>query len=125
MARRSINAALDALAAREARFFASEFLAPVLPGQRIAVRIAGGLCGMRPRPASFQGWAVCRPESPADARVVRPATLAERRRYLEALPRVRLVLCAVDGGRSLGMPDGPGSVVPVYLAAEAELFESV
>jgi hypothetical protein len=122
---RSINAALNALAAREARFFASEFLAPVLRGQRVAVRIAGALCGMRPRPASFQGWAVCRPESPADARVVRPATLAERRLYLEALPRVRLILCAADGGRSLGMPERTGCVVPVYLAAEAELFESV
>jgi hypothetical protein len=122
---RSFHDALNALAAREAAFFAGEFLAPVLRGRRVAVRIAGALCAMRVRPGSFQGWAVCRPEAPAESRVVRPATLAERRRYLEALPRVRLVLCERGDDHALGVPERPGAAVPVYLPEDAGPFEAV
>src|SRR5262249_15615884 len=117
--------ALNALANREARFFASDFLAPVLRGRGVVVRIAGALCAMRVRPASFQGWAVCQPDGPAGARVVRPATLAERPRCLAALPRVGLVVCAVNGRQVLGLPERGDSAVPVHLTDDVEKFEAI
>jgi hypothetical protein len=122
---RSFHDALKALAAREARFFASDFLAPVLRGQRVAVRIAGALCTMRVGPASFQGWAICHADKAAEAHVVRAATLSEREHYLKALPRERLVLCGRDGERLLGMTEQSRAVVPVYLVQDAEQFETI
>src|SRR4051794_3104005 len=93
MARRNhILRALDRLAVEEDRFLDREFLAPVLRGQNVRVRLAGVICEMRVR-VGFDGFAVLRPRSHAEAFVVRPATMAERRKYLALFPAVRLILC--------------------------------
>src|SRR5437764_1589146 len=89
---KQVTDALNRLAAAEERFLASEFLAPVLRGGRIQIRIAGVICTLQIQPADFAGWGVFRPISHAEATVVRQAKLAERRSYLELFPLVRLIL---------------------------------
>src|SRR5438445_3545577 len=87
-----VTDALNRLAAAEERFLASEFLAPVIRGGQVQVRIAGVICTLRVRPADFEGWGVFRPASHAKAALWRPAKLAERQRYLELFPLIRLIL---------------------------------
>ena len=134
-AKRRIPDALARLAAAEDAFLKSEFLAPVLRGQGVQVKIAGVRCQLRVEPAEFQGFGVFRPLSHAAARLDRPATMGQRRQYLELFPAVSLLLCARQGAAGdawLALPanrgddrfeaDGP---VPVWLAEDAELFDTV
>jgi hypothetical protein len=124
--------ALNRLAAAEERFLASEFLAPVVPGGIVQVRIAGVICTLRIQPADFSGWGVFRPCSHADAVLVRPARLAERARYLDLFPLVRLILASKVEDQWLVLPahredsrfriDG---LVPVHHVEEAQLFEVI
>jgi hypothetical protein len=124
--------ALTRLAAEEERFLASEFLAPVLRGGLVQVRVAGVICTLRIRPADFEGWGVFRPASHSAAALVRAANLAEQRRYLELFPLVRLILAGQREGQWLALPahradsrfriDGE---IPVRLVEEANLFEVI
>ncbi len=124
--------ALNRLAAAEERFLASEFLAPVIRGGQVQVRIAGVICALRISPAEFEGWGVFRPASHSDAALVRQAKLAERARYLDLFPRVRLILSAKQEEQWLALPahradsrfqiDG---MIPVRLVEDAQLFEVV
>jgi hypothetical protein len=85
--------AMRRLAAAEDRFLQREFLAPIVRGREVRVRIEGVICRLRTQPPDFEGWGVFRPVSHDAARLVRAANLTERRRYLELLPLVRLILC--------------------------------
>ena len=124
--------ALNRLAAAEERFLASEFLAPVIPGGKVQVRIAGVICTLTIQPADFEGWGVFRPTSYSTATLVRPAQLAERARYLELFPLLRLILTGKQEGQWLAIPahradsrfeiDG---TVPVRLVEEAQRFEVI
>jgi hypothetical protein len=96
--------ALNRLAAAEERFLANEFLAPVIRGGQVLVRIAGVICALRIRPADFEGWGVFRPASHSDAALVRQAKLAERQRYLELFPLVRLILAERCEEQWLALP---------------------
>jgi hypothetical protein len=123
---------LDRLAAAEDRFLRSEFLAPAVRGAPVRVRIAGVVCGLRAEPAGFRGWGVWRPTSHTAARLARPASLAERQRYLELFPLVRLILCRRAGDHYLAIPAhqadgrfGFHGLVPVHLVEEAQPFEVV
>src|SRR3954470_6344499 len=87
---------LDRVAAAGRGFLAAEFLAPVLRGHGVQVRIAGVRCRLRADPADFEGWGVFRPASHAVARLVRLASMAERRRYLALFPAVAMVLVRPD-----------------------------
>ena len=68
---------LERLAAAEERAFATEFLAPMLRGGVVQVRIAGVVCRLKVQPDDFEGWGVFRPTSPATA-VAGPAGPARR-----------------------------------------------
>lgn len=129
-ARRSVSDVLGRLAESEDRFLDSEFLAPVLRGHRVRVRIADVVCEMRVEPKSFEGWGVFRPQSHSVARFVRDASLRERRQYLNCLPRVRMVLCRqLDCW--LAMPAERDSRMriegtpPVRLVESGELFQTI
>ena len=87
-----LKALLARFAAAEERFLAGEFLAPVVGRGEVRVRVAGVVLRLRVEPADFEGWGVFRPLSTTRARLVRPASLAERRQYLELFPLVRLIL---------------------------------
>jgi len=121
---------LERLAAAEERAFATEFLAPMLRGGVVQVRIAGVVCRLKVQPDDFEGWGVFRAASPATAALVRPARLVERRQYLDLLPVLRVIVCLREGDQWLAIPahradarfriDG---LVPVRLIEEAQLFE--
>jgi hypothetical protein len=124
--------ALSRLAAAEERFLASEFLAPVIRGGQVQVRIAGVVCTLRTRPADFEGWGIFRPDSHSDATLVRPAKLGERERYLELFPLLRLILTGkhdeewsallAHRADSRFQIDGP---VPVRLVEDVQMFEVI
>ena len=104
MPRKKIQDALGRLAAAEEQFLKEEFLAPVLRGGHVAVRIAGVVCNIRVRPPDFQGFGVFRPTSHSDATLLREAKLSERRRYLELFPRVLLVVCRKEQKKTFALP---------------------
>src|SRR5581483_9009555 len=92
MPRRRVHDLLDRLAGAEDRFRHSEFLAPALPGGVVRVRVEGIVCRFR-LDTDFRGWGVFRSTGIAVAILIRRATLAEQRRYLELFPRRRVILC--------------------------------
>ena len=131
-ASKRIHDVLSRLAAEEERFLAGEFLAPVPPGGRVQVRIAGVVCRLRVEPADFRGWGVFRPASPTAARLTRPARLAERQRYLELFPPLRLILCRRSGDAWQALPAHQGDrrfridgLAPVWLVEEGQPFEVI
>jgi hypothetical protein len=120
------------LAAAEDRFLKSEFLAPVVRGGEVRVRVAGVVCRLRVSPADFEGWGLFRPVSHTGAQLVRPAELAEQRRYLSLFPLVRLILCtrSDDLWHALAAHRGDRrfrieGLVPVRLVEESQAFEVV
>jgi hypothetical protein len=129
MTRRRIHDLLDRLAGAEDRFLRSEFLAPALPGGMVQVRVEGVVCRLR-ADADFRGWGVFRPTGAAAAALVRRATLAEQRRYLDLFPRRRAILCKPLKGRWLAWPAhhgdrrfGAPALFPVRLVEESQPFD--
>jgi hypothetical protein len=129
---KQINDALNRLAAAENQFLAREFLAPVLRHSQVHVRIAGVLCRLRVYPADFEGWGIFQPASHAEARLVRPARMAERQRYLELFPLVRLILTVREGDEWLALPAHKADsrfqiegLVPVRFVEDAQAFELI
>jgi hypothetical protein len=127
-----LHDALNRLAVLEEQAFAAEFLAPALRSGVVHVRIAGVICRFKVEPHDFQGWGVFRPASPATAQLVRTALQAERKRYLEALPLVRLIVVRRDGDVWKGIPAHQADtrfhfrgLVPVRLIEKARPFEIV
>jgi hypothetical protein len=121
---------LERLAAAEERAFAAEFLAPMLRGGTVQVRIAGVVCRLAVSPHDFEGWGVFRPDSARTARLVRPARLSERRAYLDLLPLLRVIVCGRDHDRWLAIPAHRADarfriegLVPVRLVEEPQLFD--
>ena len=103
-ARPNFDDALTRLARAEDAFLGQQFLAPVLRGRGVRVRIAGVVCALAVEPADFEGWGVFRPTSHTRARLERNASMAERRRYLDLLPAVRLIICERDERSMLAIP---------------------
>jgi hypothetical protein len=129
---RRLRATLDQLAEAEKRAFASEFLAPIVSGGTVRLRIAGVVCRLKVSPPDFEGWGVFRPISPVTAGLVRPARLAERREYLELLPLIRLIICLRQENQWLAIPASGADtrfrfegLIPVRLVEEAQLFDVV
>jgi hypothetical protein len=127
-----LHDALERLAGSEERFLAGEFLAPSFKGGQVQVRLAGVICRLKVQPADFEGFGIFRPTSYTEARLVRPATLAERRRYLELFPLVRLILAARHEEQWLALPAHRADsrfhiagLVPVRLVDEGQLFEVI
>ncbi len=123
---------LGRLAGEEERFLQGEFLAPAVPGGVVQVRIGGVVCRVRIEPADFEGWGVFRPASMTLARLVRQAGLAERRRYLDLFPLVRLIVCRRIGrrwhGTAASLGDGRfriDGLAPIELAEEVQPFDVV
>lgn len=127
-----LNDALNRLAAAEKQFLATEFLAPVIRGGSMQVRIAGVICRLNVQSADFEGWGVFRPTSHTEARLLRPARLAERQRYLELFPLIRLILSCRQDEQWLALPAHRANtrvrtegLVPVRLVEDARLFEVI
>jgi len=129
---KNANDALNRLAAAEERFLASEFLAPVLRGSHVQVRIAGVVCRLKVHPPDSEGWGIFRPASHSEARLVRTARLADRQRYLELFPLVRLILTRLQDHQWWSLPAHQADsrfhingLMPVHFVEEAQLFEVI
>src|SRR5262249_40613934 len=127
-----LNDALARLAAAEDQFLQREFLAPVVRGAPVQVRIAGIICSLEIQPADFEGWGVFRPTSHTASTVVGQGTVGERERHLESLPLVRLMLAGQGEGewRAVAAHRADSrfrieGMIPVRLIEEAQLFEVI
>lgn len=124
---------LARLAGEEDAFLRSEFLAPVLRGAGVGVRIAGVRCTLAVEPGNFEGWGVFRPASHGVARVVRGARMGERLRYLGLFPAAALIACRKgEAGQWLATPASRGDarfriegLVPLRLAEDVDRFDTV
>jgi hypothetical protein len=124
--------AIDRLAQAEDAFVGTEFLAPVLCGAGVGVRIAGIRCRLTVRPADFEGWGVFAARSTTAADVLRPASWGERRKYLALFPVVRIILTGRERAHWTGVAANVGDgrfdiagIVPVRFVEDGELFETV
>lgn len=132
MASSRFNDAFNKLAAAEASFLKNEFLAPVVAGGIVHVRIAGIVNRLRVTPRSFAGFGVFKPDSTQEATLVRQATLTERRKYLELFPLVRLIVTRQAGNDWFAVTAHRGDsrfqitgLVPVRLLQEVQLFDVI
>jgi hypothetical protein len=128
----ALTAALDRLAKAEGALVGSQFLAPVLRGLGVGVRIVGVRCTLAVAPRDFEGWGAFEAVSYDRAKLVREMTMSERRRYLTLFPAVRMILCRRDGRHWLGLPASRADsrfaiegLVPVRFVEEGEVFETV
>jgi hypothetical protein len=127
-----LNAALDRLEKAEAGFIGSEFLAPVLRGLGVGVKIAGVRCRLNVTPRTFEGWGLFKAVSIDRATFQRDMTLAQRRQYLALFPSVRLILCRCEENQWLGLPASKADtrfsiegLIPVRFIEDPELFQTV
>jgi hypothetical protein len=129
----STNLAIARLAQIEASLIGSEFLAPVVRGGRVAVKLAGIRCALTvDEPRDFAGWGVLRATSYTSAVLVREATARESRQYLRLFPPTRLIVCGRRGGvvEALRANGGDDRVeahgrVDVQLPLDVDLFDTI
>lgn len=121
------------LEAEEKGFLNSEFLSPVVKGQKIRVRIAGIVMSMLiDNPKDFQGWGVFKPTNYKSAYFLREPSMKERSEYLNLFPAFRFVLCGRDEDSWYGIQANGSDkrfvfkgLVPVRLVDEGQMFETV
>jgi hypothetical protein len=122
------------LAAQEEQFFKDDFLSPVVKGKPVRVRLSSVILNLEiVRPKKFEGWGVFRPETTKTARFVREPTMAEKRRYLDLFPVLRLIVCSRnEHGQWYGVAANSSDTrfkisgrVPIRLAEEVQLFETI
>lgn len=130
--KKDIHALLDRVASAERDFLKAEFLAPVLKGGQVRVRIEGLVLTLRVAGAYEPGWAILKPLSMDRAAILRKPALPQVRSYLGLFPSVRLLLLArgdtdwsavqAQAGDTRFHIDG---IVPVHLAVGVEPFERI
>ena len=132
MGRKTIHSLLDKMNSAEQKFLDAEFLAPVLQGGQVRVRIEGFVLMLRVVGRVEPGWAILKPVSLEKAEVIARPGLKQVRDYLSLFPALRLLLLAPEksgwlaisaqaGHRRLKV-EGP---VTVYLAMGVEPFQQV
>ena len=100
----SIYDLLDKMESAEQAFLETEFLAPVLSGGQVRVRIAGLICTMQVAGSAQPGWAILKPLSLERAQAIARPTLCQIRDYLALFPAVRLLLLTRIGDDWLALP---------------------
>jgi hypothetical protein len=133
MPRKKIHDALERLAAQEQAFIGTQFLAPLVAGGNVAVRIGGVVCNMKATPRNFEGFGIFKADSHSRATLVREATMNERRRYLDLFPRVLLVvfrrqrdlISAVPANQADGRFSIEGQIELRLMGQEADLYDTI
>jgi hypothetical protein len=123
---------IDKLAKEEEHFFKQTFLAPVVRGGEVCIRLKGIVCRFVPEDRAFEGWGLFKPVSLDKVMLEEVAGRELVRRYLERLTPVELIIADPTGktrtaviAHPTGSPvkvDGP---VRVHLMERAELFRHV
>jgi hypothetical protein len=130
----SVHDLLNKMASAEDAFLQTEFMAPVLPGGRVQVRIAGIVCTLRVAGAPQPGWAILKPLSLKRAKVVGEPSLSQVRDYLSLFPAFRLLLVSrtEEEGGWLALPASQGDArlqtdgpVQVRLVTGVQSFQQV
>ena len=123
---------LQRVAEAEDRFLRSTFVAPVLRGAGVQVRVAGIAWQFAVTPADFEGWAVLQPRDHSRAEVVGAARLSHVREYLSLFPLARFILTERRSGGWWGLLADASDprfrvegLTPVLMAQDAQLFEAV
>lgn len=125
-----VSSLLASLAAREKKFMGGEFLCPMVRGTPMRVKMDGVVLEMKPD-KPFEGWGVFRPTSAKTCKLVRNASMKEKRTYLEALTTFHMIICGKNENDWLGMSawnetrfhiDG---LVPIRLPDEIQLFDVI
>jgi len=131
--KKRISHLLTKLAAQEQKFFASDFLSPVIQGKNIRVLLSGVVVNLKIiEPKKFEGWGIFRPINSTTAKFLREPNLSERNSYLELFPSLRLIVAYRHDNVFFGIPANLGDsrfkingTVPINLAHEVQLFDTV
>jgi len=123
---------INRLAAEEERVLSRAFVAPVVRGRQVSVRVDGIAYAMSVSDRNFQGWAILKSSAPNQAIVCGAPTLHQIKAYLNLLPRFRLVLLEefdrqlwslqAHTADSRAQISGP---IPIQLAQRPSRFETV
>lgn len=122
------------MAAEEQKLSDQLFLAPVVAGGQVRVRVAGIVYALRLDDPSFEGWALLQTQSkkPGHASVVGKPTIAKISEYLKMLPRLRVVLLDQFENRWWGIQASAGDknfqttgALPVTLVSSAASLDTV
>nr|CAA9294911.1 FIG00870579: hypothetical protein [uncultured Armatimonadetes bacterium] len=126
---------LSRIAADEAAFQETQFLAPCVRGGQVRAKVAGFVQTFAPRPADFEGWGVFQPAGDRAARVVEEAGLPLVSEYLRLFDPLRLHLVRQLRGQTwLAYPSnesdmrqrwGAARPVPVHLVTEGDPFQPI
>jgi hypothetical protein len=132
---KNIQRILDTIAAQEAQFQTTQFLAPCVRGGQVRAKIAGLVKTFRPHPADFEGWGLFRPAGSQIAEVVEEPGLPLVMEYLNRLTALRLTLAYPLRGQTwLAYPVnesdarqrlGAARPLAVHLVTEGRTFEPI
>ena len=130
-----IRKLLHKVAAQEAAFRKTTFLAPCVKGGEVRARVAGLVQTFTPEPRDFEGWGLFRPVEGKTAKVVEEADLPLITEYMKRLMPLRVRLAHTLQGRTwLAYPVNEGdaqqrmgAVKPfaVHLVTQGQAFEQV
>lgn len=123
---------IDKLAKEEEALQKKDFLAPVVRGGSVCIRIRGIICRFLPEDSDFEGWGIFKPVSLHRVRVRDVAGKAPVRKYLAQLPAVEVILADPSGStrwsvlaHPAGSPVKTEGTIPVHLVERAERFRHV
>ncbi len=126
---------LNQIAAQEAEFRDTQFLAPCVRGGRVRTSVANIIYTFTPQPQDFEGWGIFQPVDGKTAEVVEEPSLPQLVEYLKLLKPLRLRLAHLLQGQTwLAYPVnesdmqqrlGAAKPVPVHLVTEASAFEPI
>lgn len=128
----NIHNILNQIQRAETDFLQTEFMAPILPCGQVCVRIAGLVATLNVVGTPMTGWAILKPVSIREARVVAKPSLRQIRDYLGLFPAVRLLLLEKDETGWMALPAFQSDhrweiegVVPVQLASSVQPFQRI
>lgn len=120
----------EKLAAKEKKFFETDFFSPVLRGCPVRVSIEGIIVTFNITPKDYEGWGVFKTADKTTARLKREPTIQEKNQYLECFPKLSFVICR-QGERVSGVCANQNTKmkiqgqVPILLPEATRLFETV
>lgn len=123
---------IDELAEEEDAFFKRSFLAPMVKGGNVGVRLKGIVCRFVPEDRTFEGWGIFQPISLHKVKLKKIATPTLVRKYLDQLTSVELIVASPSGRTRIAIvAHPPGSLVkvdgpiPVHLVKKADQFRHI